>query len=76
MNVSWLTAARRRWLYSITTAAVPLLVAYDVVAADLAPFWLTLAAAALGTLSPVVALGHITPDQRTGPAPIEPPPAA
>lgn len=58
----YLTARRRAWLYGITTALVPLLVAYDVITADVAPLWLTLGAAALGTLSPAIALGHLTPD--------------
>lgn len=58
----YMTRRNRLWLYTITTAAIPLLVVYGVVSADTAPLWLTLAAAILGTASPLVALGHLSPD--------------
>lgn len=60
------TRRNRQWLYAITSAAIPLLIAYGIITASSAPLWLTLAAAVLGTASPVVALGHLTPDPEQG----------
>ena len=57
-----MTAAGRRWIYSVSIAAVALLVAYGLVRAEQAPLWLSLAAAVLGLAGPATALGHITPD--------------
>lgn len=45
----WLTPARRRWLYLILTAAVPLLITYGVLTETTAPLWVSLGAAILGT---------------------------
>lgn len=45
----WLTPARRRWLYLVLTAAVPLLITYGVLTDSTAPLWVSLAAAVLGT---------------------------
>jgi hypothetical protein len=39
----------RAWLYRISTAALPLLVAYGVVQDTVAPLWLAAAGAALNT---------------------------
>lgn len=45
----WLTPVRRRWLYLVLTAAVPLLITYGVLTDSTAPLWVSLAAAVLGT---------------------------
>lgn len=39
----------RRWLYGITTAAVPLLVAYGIIDEAVAPLWVGLAMQVLAT---------------------------
>lgn len=41
--------AVRRWAYGVVTAAVPLLVAYGVVEAEVAPLWVAAGASVLGT---------------------------
>ena len=48
-RLPWLTPARRKWLYVVLTAAVPLLITYGVLTETTAPLWLSLAAAVLGT---------------------------
>lgn len=55
-------AAYRRWLYLLTMAAIPLLVAYDVVSEDTAPLWANLAAAFLGVSTAALATANITKD--------------
>ena len=39
------TAQGRQWLYTVVTAALAVLVFYDILSADSVPFWLGLAAA-------------------------------
>ena len=41
--------ATRAWVYRVITAALPLLTAYGVVADEVVPLYLALAAAVLGT---------------------------
>lgn len=48
-------AVWRRWLYIVTAATIPLLVAYQVLEDSVAPLWLALAGAILGTGAPVLA---------------------
>jgi len=59
---TWLTRRRRAYLYSVAAVIVPLLIAYDALAAELAPLWLALAAAVLGVAAPATALANLTPD--------------
>lgn len=47
--VPWLTAPRRRWLYSVLTAVQPLLIAYGVASDSDAPLIVGLALAIVGT---------------------------
>ena len=54
----------RKWLYMVTAAALPILVAYDVVSETTAPLWASLAAALLGTSSAALAVANLTPDQK------------
>ena len=50
----------RKWLYGISLAGVPLLVAYGVISKDAAPLWI----AFLGALiSPTLALTHLSPPE-------------
>lgn len=50
----------RKWLYGISLAGVPLLVAYGVISKDAAPLWI----AFLGALiSPTLALAHLSPPE-------------
>ena len=50
----------RKWLYGISLAGVPLLVAYGVISKDVAPLWI----AFLGALiSPALALTHLSPPE-------------
>ena len=51
--------AYRRWLYLCTLAALPLLVAYDVVAEDTAPLWANLAGTLLGVSSAALAAANV-----------------
>lgn len=53
----------RIFLYAITAAIIPLLVAYRVITAESAPLWLNLAAALLGTVAPLVAVRNIPPKE-------------
>jgi len=57
-------AAYRRWLYLLTIAALPLLVAYDVIAEDVAPLWANLAGAFLGVSAAALAASNVTPDRK------------
>lgn len=45
----FIPAPVRTWIYGIITAAIPLLTAYGLIAADTAPLWLALAGALLAT---------------------------
>lgn len=47
--VPWLTPPRRAWLYRLTSAAVPLLAFYGLVAELAVPLWLAFAGAMIGT---------------------------
>lgn len=58
-----LPAVWRRYLYLLTAAAIPILVAYDVVSEETAPLWANLAAALLGTSSAALAVANLTPDK-------------
>lgn len=56
----YLTPSRRRWIYGIAIAALPLLIAYGVLDDSTAAVW----AAVLGAvLVPGLALGHVTDNQ-------------
>lgn len=47
--IDWLARPeRRRWLYRVTAAVIPLLIAVNLLSAETAPAWLTLAQAILG----------------------------
>ena len=48
----------RRWIYGIAVAAVPLLVAYGVIAESDAALWIGLAGAVLGTGVPALAAAN------------------
>ena len=48
----------RRWVYGIAVAAVPLLVAYGVIAESDAALWVGLAGAVLGTGVPALAAAN------------------
>lgn len=48
----------RRWIYGIAIAAVPLLVAYGVIAESDAALWIGLAGAVLGTGVPALAAAN------------------
>lgn len=54
----------RRWIYGVTMAVIPLLVIYDVISNEVAPFWASLAAAVLGVTSGAVALGNVPPKDK------------
>jgi hypothetical protein len=52
----------RRWIYIVTATAIPLLVAYEVLEDAIAPLWLALAGAVLGTGAPVLAALNVPKD--------------
>lgn len=56
---NWLTPDIRRWLYTITIAAVPLLVTYGYLEQETAPQWIAVIASMLGTTT---ALAHTPKD--------------
>lgn len=58
-----LTPARRKWLYGVLIAAVPLLIVYGVIEDAQAPLWIALVGAVLGNAT---AAAH-TPRERTPP---------
>lgn len=58
-----LTAHRRKWLYGVLIAAVPLLIVYGVIEDAQAPLWIALVGAVLGNAT---AAAH-TPTERTPP---------
>lgn len=47
--LDWLTPARRRWLYAVITAAMPVLITYGYLEQETAPQWLAVFASMLGT---------------------------
>ncbi len=55
----YLTRDVRKWLYGVSLAAVPLLVAYGVLDEAAAPLWIALVAS---VLAPTLALTHLTPE--------------
>jgi uncharacterized membrane protein len=55
-------AARRRWLYQVAVAAVPLLIAIGFLTPDLAQLVLNVIAAVLGVGAGTMALTNVTPD--------------
>ena len=55
----------RRWIYGIAIAAVPLLVAYGVIAESDAALWIGLAGAVLGTGVPALAAANTPTDEQT-----------
>lgn len=60
-------ARTRTYIYAVAVAAMPILVAYGLLSADVAPLWLALAAALLAVAPPLLAVRNVTPDE-------EPPP--
>ena len=48
MKIKMPSPAARRWAYGVLTAGVPLLVAYGVVEASVAPLWVAAGGAVLG----------------------------
>ena len=59
--MNWLNnREHRKWLYGISLAAIPLLVAYGVVSEDAAPLWVALVGS---VLAPSLALSHLTPEE-------------
>ena len=59
MMSDWLTRDRRKWIYGICLAVVPLLVLYGVIDESSAPLWIALAGA---IIAPSLALANLTPD--------------
>ncbi|WP_428639705.1 phage holin [Schaalia sp.] len=47
--LEWLTPDVRSWLYRITLALIPILVAYGILESQTAPLWIALAASVLST---------------------------
>lgn len=56
------TSARRRWLYQVAVAAVPLMIAIGFLTPDIAQLVLNAAAAVLGVSATTMALTNVTPD--------------
>jgi hypothetical protein len=50
----------RKYIYIISLAVIPLLVAYGVIDEEVAPLWVALAGA---VIAPVVALTHLSPKE-------------
>lgn len=60
----WLVSREgRKWLYTVSVVAIPLLVAYGALDPKQAPLWLSLLAAVLGIAAPSMALANLTPDK-------------
>lgn len=59
---SFWTATRRRWLYQVAVAAVPLLIAIGFVTEDIAQLVLNVIASVLGVGAGTMALTNLTPD--------------
>lgn len=49
----------RKWVYGVSLAAIPLLVAYGIVDESMAPLWVALIGA---IVAPALALANVTPD--------------
>jgi hypothetical protein len=56
----YFTRPVRKWLYGISLAGVPLLVAYGAIDDAAAPLWIALAGS---VLAPTLALTHMTPEE-------------
>lgn len=56
------TAERRRWVYQVAVAAVPLLIAIGFLTEDIATLVLNVLAAVLGVGAGTMALTNVTPD--------------
>ena len=56
---TYLTPARRRWIYGISLAVVPLLVLYGIVDEQSAPLWIALVSA---IVVPGLAVSHVNPE--------------
>ena len=55
--IAWLNNREvRKWLYGVSLAAIPLLVAYGIIEKDEAPLWIALAGS---ILAPTLALAHL-----------------
>jgi len=64
----WLTPARRRWIYGIATAVLPLLISLGWLDHEAAPLWL----AVIGSvLVPGMAAWHTDPSTPTGEPAVE-----
>lgn len=59
---SFWNAARRRWLYQVAVAAVPLMIAIGFLTEDIAQLVLNVLAAILGVSAGTMALTNLTPD--------------
>lgn len=59
---SFWNAERRRWLYQVAVAAVPLLIAIGFLTEDIAQLVLNVIAAVLGVGAGSMALTNLTPD--------------
>jgi len=59
---SFWTAEKRRWLYQVAVAAVPLLIAIGFLTEDIAQLVLNVIAAVLGVGAGSMALTNLTPD--------------
>jgi uncharacterized membrane protein len=61
-NASFWTAARRRQVYQVAVALVPLLIAVGFLTPDIAQMVLNVIAAVLGVSAGTLALTNVTPD--------------
>jgi len=52
-------ANTRKWIYGISLAGIPLLVAYGILDESLAPLWVALVGA---IIAPALAIANVTPD--------------
>ena len=50
---------RRKWVYGIVIAALPILAAYGILGPEQAPMWVALAAAVLGVSSSALAAQNV-----------------
>lgn len=57
--MEFLTEHRRRWVYGIVIAALPVLVAYGLMAPDQMTLWVAVAAAVLGVSSSGLAAANV-----------------
>jgi len=52
-------ANTRKWIYGISLAGIPLLVAYGILDESMAPLWVALVGA---IIAPALAMANVTPD--------------